>query len=390
MSFWLPALILTALALAWPLAALLRARSAPPPRAAHEAQALKAQIAEIARDQTRGIVAPEDAAAARTELSRRLLKADAVASQAPEAAPRRGAPWLALLLGAGILATAGGVYAKIGAPGLPDQPLAGRGPEGALLAALGAAGGRLSQVQAESLAEARGARLRVPAPPAPPAGEPSLPELYAQLRAAVAKNPKDPQGLRLLAGFGSRLGHFQESWPAYLALADLTGEPAEAAALRAQAAGAMVLAAGGYLSPEADSAMAAALREAPAEAAFARGLRLLALEGAEDPRRAQEIAMGLLEGVDFAPAPSAQEVAAAEAMSAEDRAAMIEGMVESLAARLEEEPRNLEGWIRLISAWGVLGREEERRAALTSARAVFAGDSAALARLAAADRESAR
>ncbi|MDD2868043.1 c-type cytochrome biogenesis protein CcmI [Neomegalonema sp.] len=389
MSFWLPALILTALALSWPLAALLRARPAPLPRVAHEAEALKAQIAEIARDQTRGIVSPEDAASARLELSRRLLKADAAAAGTPEAAPRRGAPLVAGLLAAGVLAAAGGVYARIGAPGLPDQPLAGRGPEGAMLAALGAAGGRLSQRQAESLAEARGARPRVPEPPAPPAGEPPLPELYARLRQAVAANAQDPQGLALLAGFGARLGHFEESWPAYLSLADLTADPAEAAALRARAVGAMALAAGGYVSPEADSAMAAALREAPEEASFARGLRLLALEGPEDPRRAREIALGLLEGADFAPAPTAQDVAAAGAMSADDRAAMIEGMVEGLAARLEEEPRNLEGWIRLVGAWGVLGREEERRAALASARAAFAGDATALARLAAADRESA-
>lgn len=386
MSFWPIALILTALALAWPLAVLLRSRPAPPPRAAHEAEALKAQIAEVARDEARGIVEAKDAEAARIELSRKLLAADSAAARESQAAPRRAAPLLAGLLAAGAVALAGGVYAKIGAPGLPDQPLAGRGPEGAMLAALGAAGGRLTQLQAQSLAEARGAR---PPVPPPPAGEDDLPALYAQLRAKVAQTPEDPQGLALLAGFGARLGHFDESWPAYAKLAKLAEDPEERAALRVRSAGAMVLAAGGYVSPEAETAMAAALRETPEESSVARGIRLMALEGPENPRRAMAIAVGFLEGAEFAPTPSAQDVAAMQALDEGERAAAIQGMVEGLAARLEAEPQNLEGWVRLIAAWGVLGREADRRAALTAARAAFAGDSAALARIAAADRESA-
>lgn len=389
MSFWPTALILTALALAWPLAVLLRSRAAPPPRAAHEAEALKAQIAEIARDQARGIVEPVDAEAARIELSRKLLAADSAVSQAPQAEPRRGAPLLAAGFAAGVLLAAGAVYARIGAPGLPDQPLAGRGAEGALLAAQGAAGGRLSQIQAETLAEARGTRPRVPAPPAPPEGGPALPELYAELRAKVAERPEDPEGLALLAGFGARLGHFQDSWKAYLALAEIAEEPAERAALKARAVGAMVLSAGGYVSPEAERIVAESLSEAPEDAQYARGLRLLRLEGPEEARRAMALSVTLLEGGSFAAGPSAEDVAAAAEMSEEDRAAMILGMVEGLAARLEEEPRDLEGWIRLIVAWGAMGRDSERRLAVASARNVFAEDSAALARIAAADRESA-
>lgn len=65
--------------------------------------------------------------------------------------------------------------------------------------------------------------------------------------------------------------------------------------------------------------------------------------------------------------PSADEVAAARQMSAEDRAAMIEGMVEGLAARLADAPDDPAGWLRLARAYGVLGRSNDALAALDRA-----------------------
>lgn len=53
--------------------------------------------------------------------------------------------------------------------------------------------------------------------------------------------------------------------------------------------------------------------------------------------------------------PSAAEIAAAESLSAEDRAAMIREMVASLDARLSEAPDNIEGWLRLVRSYHVLG-----------------------------------
>ncbi len=46
------------------------------------------------------------------------------------------------------------------------------------------------------------------------------------------------------------------------------------------------------------------------------------------------------------------------AMSEEDRAAMIGQMVEGLAARLEAEPDDVEGWRMLARSYGVLGRAQ--------------------------------
>jgi cytochrome c-type biogenesis protein CcmH len=46
---------------------------------------------------------------------------------------------------------------------------------------------------------------------------------------------------------------------------------------------------------------------------------------------------------------------------------MIRGMVDGLAQRLEENPEDLDGWLRLARAYSVLGRRAEAVAALESA-----------------------
>ena len=53
--------------------------------------------------------------------------------------------------------------------------------------------------------------------------------------------------------------------------------------------------------------------------------------------------------------PSESDIAAAADMSSEERTAMIRTMVGQLAARLETEPDNLEGWKRLAFSYRVLG-----------------------------------
>jgi cytochrome c-type biogenesis protein CcmH len=55
------------------------------------------------------------------------------------------------------------------------------------------------------------------------------------------------------------------------------------------------------------------------------------------------------------PPPSTGDAAAAKEMSTEDRGRMIRGMVERLAARLRDNPDDLEGWRRLARAYQVLG-----------------------------------
>ena len=57
-------------------------------------------------------------------------------------------------------------------------------------------------------------------------------------------------------------------------------------------------------------------------------------------------------------------------MSPEERQAMIRGMVERLAARLDQNPDDKEGWTRLARAYDVLGETEKARAARARAAAV--------------------
>jgi cytochrome c-type biogenesis protein CcmH len=69
--------------------------------------------------------------------------------------------------------------------------------------------------------------------------------------------------------------------------------------------------------------------------------------------------------------PNAEDVAAAQDMSQGDRQAMIHGMVESLAARLKENPDNLEGWLRLVRSYSVLGDKPKAQEALNEGLARF-------------------
>jgi len=85
--------------------------------------------------------------------------------------------------------------------------------------------------------------------------------------------------------------------------------------------------------------------------------------------------------------PDAADVEAAEQMSAEDRAAFIRSMVARLAERLEAEPGDFQGWLRLARAYGVLGEADQARIALTRAEAAIRklpGDAPERAQLAAA------
>lgn len=65
--------------------------------------------------------------------------------------------------------------------------------------------------------------------------------------------------------------------------------------------------------------------------------------------------------------PSDADVAAAQNMTDEERSQMIRGMVERLAARLQEQPDDVEGWRRLAHAYTVLGEHDKAAEALSHA-----------------------
>ena len=86
-------------------------------------------------------------------------------------------------------------------------------------------------------------------------------------------------------------------------------------------------------------------------------------------------------GAPTAPALSDQTMAAAKDMNAGDRDAMIRGMVERLATRLKQNGDDVEGWLRLVRAYLVMGERDKAIAAQTDARAAVGGDAERLKQL---------
>ncbi len=86
------------------------------------------------------------------------------------------------------------------------------------------------------------------------------------------------------------------------------------------------------------------------------------------PRRQLDqlaVALGLEAGADGTQprGPSAEDMAAAQSMSEDERRQMVAGMVEGLAARLEENPDDLQGWMMLARSYQVLERPQDALAA---------------------------
>jgi cytochrome c-type biogenesis protein CcmH len=81
------------------------------------------------------------------------------------------------------------------------------------------------------------------------------------------------------------------------------------------------------------------------------------------------------------PGPNASQVAAAAQMAPAERNSMIEGMVARLAQRMAENGSDVDGWLRLIKAYSVLGERDKALAAATNARNALAGNSDNLRRI---------
>ena len=102
-----------------------------------------------------------------------------------------------------------------------------------------------------------------------------------------------------------------------------------------------------------------------------------------DRAKAIIAAGGLPSATNKLPALDEQTMQNAEAMSEDDRAAMIEGMVTRLADRLAEQPDDAQGWSQLIRARVVLGQGDQAQTDLDRAFEVFEADPETRSRLAA-------
>lgn len=92
----------------------------------------------------------------------------------------------------------------------------------------------------------------------------------------------------------------------------------------------------------------------------ASGLRAYerALELTDIPEIRKEYEAALKFAAQVQSGPSADDIAAMQSLSPEDRTAAIESMVDGLRARLESDPNDPEGWTRLLRSRQVLGQIE--------------------------------
>lgn len=405
MSFWI---IVTGLSLAVSAIlalALLRGgavtAAAGQSAAAYDLKVYRDQLKEVDRDLARGVISAEHGERARAEISRRILAADAQmqGATAGDGQPKGVAVIMAVVAAVFLVGGALLIYRDMGAPGYGDQGLQAR-----LDQAEATRANRPSQSAAEAMQPA--------APPVEITEE--FTQLMDQLRSAVEDRPDEVQGYRLLARNEARLGNFTAAYQAQAALVDLLGAEVSAGDLT-DLADMMIIAAGGYISPEAEAALLQALAVDPSSgvARYYMGL-MFAQVGRPDvafrtwealldegpanaawipPVRAQIADVAQMAGIPFTlpdpqasatvaptmPGPDAAAVEAAQEMSEEDRAEMIRGMVAGLADRLATEGGSAEEWARLISAYGVLGELAQAQVIYEEALQVFAASPEALA-----------
>ena len=331
---WIALAVMTGLAMGfvlWPLGFRARERAAE----SREADFYRAQLDEIARDVERGQLPAEEAASARTEAARRLIGASDKLTQAkPEGALwRRRAAAVAVFIVVPVVAL--GVYARIGQPDLPDEPLNAR-------------------------------RMDLNAPGA-------IEAAVAKIEAHLMRTPDDLRGWQVLAPVYMRMGRFPDAAGAYRQAIRLGDNSPQAHAALGEALVAM--------SDGVVTADARAEFDKAADTPKAKFYLALAAEQdgkTEEAKKAYEALAPLAKGeapwmqglrahLEALNGGAAAPQAAAPAFSPDQRK-MIEGMVQGLASRLAAQGGSAQEWGRLIRAYSVLHEPERAKDALASAR----------------------
>jgi cytochrome c-type biogenesis protein CcmH len=345
-------------------------------------QALKAQLAVIDAQVIAGTVDAAQADALRVAVMNRLLGEDRPPTP-PVASPARRLSKpavIGLVLGLTLLfaLAAAALYAKLGPPSL----------------------GSLSSVA-----------LSEPAGGAHPGGG-DVRGMIAQLETKLKQSPDYHQGWSMLGWSYFQTGRYREAAEAYGRAAALDASDTESLSARGES---LARASGSQVTPAALDAFRKALahdpgdpralyflavakdqrgdhkgamddwiallRTAPEGAPWAAEVRTF-VEG-EARKRGEDISARLLPAAAAtgpasamaltAPGPDSAQVAAAGQMSDADRQVMIAGMVDGLEARLKSNPKDVDGWIRLMRARMVLGQADRASAAFRTAGKAFAG-----------------
>jgi cytochrome c-type biogenesis protein CcmH len=323
------------------------------------------QLSEVERDLARGVLSPTEAESARLEIQRRLLGVE-VASPGSRtwSSP---SPLLAGIVALLVLGGSVGLYLRLGTPSLPDAPFA------------------------ERVAQ------RTDQPPAPDAAPHLDMQQAAQaLEKKLHADPTNAEGWVLYARTESMLGDYQKAGVAYRQAISLGQKSPDVLAGYGEM---LVLSADGIVSPAAHDTFTEVLA-ADSKNDVARYYLALADEQAGEEQRAIDrwvalaadipddspmreaishgIAAAAKEGGLTAPAlpkgtppqsqqdatetqsgPTQEQMGSAAQMPEGQRKDMIRGMVAQLAARLQTEPNDLEGWLRLARSYAVLDEPDK-------------------------------
>ena len=359
----------------WPLA-----RRQGSVRSGSDIAVYRDQLDEIDRDQAAGLIGNVEAEAARVEVSRRLIAAAETAkarSTAPAPGPagryRRATLAAAIVL---LPAGAGSVYLLLGSPGL---------------------------VSVSMNAATDGQPL--------PAG---VEKTVAEVETYLESNPKNGRGWELLAPVYLRLGRFDDAVRARRNALEIFGPDA---ARLGDLGEAMVMASNGVVTAEAKSLFERANAADPEDVMAQYYLGLSAKQDGrrdEAEKRWRALVSRAGEGAEWLPlvknalarideksppvvvaapapasstakvapkGPSASEIAAAGQLAPAERTGMIQGMVARLAQKMAENGSDVDGWLRLIKAYSVLGERDKALAAAANARSALAGNSDNLRRI---------
>jgi cytochrome c-type biogenesis protein CcmH len=245
------------------------------------------------------------------------------------------------------------LYGRLGSPETPDQPLAARSAE------------RQGQQEVETAVR--------------------------KIEQHLAANPDDGRGWEILAPVYMKMGRYEDAARAYANANRVLGDTVERLSAQGEA---LVYATQEQVTPEARALFEKALQMRPGHP-VAMFYLALAREQDGDRAGALEASTQLAEGTPaqapWQPAVRARIVAlggeppeaaaAAPAGITGEQKAMIRGMVDSLAARLDADGRDVDGWLRLLRSYKVLQEDDLAKSALAKARNALAGDPDGLSRV---------
>jgi cytochrome c-type biogenesis protein CcmH len=356
MLFWILVAVLTAGVGVILLHPLLREAAAAGNSRAGEAAVYRDQLDELDRDLAGGLITAEQAVYARAEIGRRLLAVSV--TQPPHRSPdppkrhRLTQAFIVIILPAIGLC----LYLTTGDPGLPSQPLAARlenpGNDMAILVA------KAERHLAEEPNDGKGWDVLAPI-------------YFKTMRVADAETAYR-NAIRLLGPTPERLGSLAEVLMAVsggVVTADARDALQQSVRLepnnpRAKFYLALAFEQDGK-ADEARQAFEALAKESPPDAPW---VPLVDEHIAKNGGGQRPVAAA---NPDAPGNPTASDVASAESMTSGDRSQMIRGMVETLDAKLKQDPDNFEGWLRLIRSYAVLNDRDRARDALKRGLAAF-------------------